>query len=219
MKILIAEDDPISRRVLETTLRKWGHEVLSTSDGRAACDAFSVPDAPQLGILDWMMPELDGPEVCRRLRARPGGESAYVILLTAKGTKEDIVIGLQAGADDYLTKPFDHGELQARLQVGQRILGLQGKLADRVTELEAALASVKQLQGLLPICSYCKSIRADKNYWQKVECYITDHSEARFSHGICPGCMDTVVKKELAEMNAILEAERRSAMPPAKPMA
>lgn len=208
MKILIAEDDPISRRVLDTTLRKWGHEVVATSDGRAALQALQGPDAPLLAILDWMMPEMDGPEVCRRLRAQPGSESAYVILLTAKGTKGDTITGLQAGADDYLTKPFDHGELKARLQVGQRVLAMQKKVADRVSELEAALARVKQLQGLLPICCYCKKVRDDKNYWQQVEGYIADHSEARFSHGICPECMDTVVKKELAELHKVLGGDR-----------
>ena len=198
MKILIAEDDPISCRVLETTLSKWGHEVVATRDGRTACETLQGPDAPRLAILDWMMPEMDGPEVCRRLRAQPGSEAVYVILLTTRGTRNDIIAGLQAGADDYLTKPFDHGELQARLQVGQRILNLQEKLAGRVSELEAALSRVKQLQGLLPICSYCKKVRADENYWQQVESYIADHTDARFSHGICPGCMETAVKKELA---------------------
>ena len=202
MRILIAEDDAISRRVLETTLRKWGHEVVTTPDGRTACEALQAQHAPLLAILDWMMPEIDGPEVCRRIRAQPGNVSTYIILLTAKGTKQDIVVGLQAGADDYLTKPFDHSELQARLQVGQRILTLQTKLTDRVIELETALTRVKQLQGLLPICSYCKKVRDDKNYWQKVECYVADHSEARFSHGICPECMDTVVKRELEAFQA-----------------
>ncbi len=209
MKILIAEDDPVSRRVLEAVLRKWGHEVVVTSDGRTAFEMLQGPGSPQLAILDWMMPEMDGPEVCRRLRALAGSESTYILLLTAKGTKQDIVAGLQAGADDYLIKPFDQSELQARLQVGQRILSLQTRLSDRVIELEEALTNVKQLQGLLPICSYCKKIRDDQNYWQKVEYYIADHSEIRFSHGICPDCMETVVKKELEEFNADLGAAER----------
>lgn len=200
MRVLIAEDDPISCSVLQTMLCKWGHEVVVTCDGGAACKALEEKGAPPLAILDWMMPEMDGPDVCRWLRSRPGSDSTYVILLTVKGTKQDIITGLEAGADDYLTKPFDHGELKARLQVGQRILALQAKLADRVKQLETALSWVKQLQGLLPICCYCKKIRDDKNYWQQVECYIAAHSEARFSHGICPECMDSIVKKELSEM-------------------
>src|SRR5439155_4831059 len=106
-----------------------------------------------------------------------------------------IVTGLQAGADDYITKPFDRGELQARLQVGRRIVELQKGLADRVRELEAALSRVRQLQGLLPICAWCKKIRDDQNYWHQVETYIGSHSDARFSHGICPDCLKTVMEK------------------------
>lgn len=199
MKILIAEDDPISGHVLEAALDKWGHEVVTTRDGRTAHAALVAEGAPTLAILDWMMPEMDGVEVCRRVRATPAGRAKYLILLTAKGTKADIVTGLQAGADDYLTKPFDHAELFARVQVGERILGLQSILARRVRELEEALGRVRQLQGLLPICSYCKKVRDDQNYWCQVETYISAHSEARFSHGICPDCMDTVVRRELAE--------------------
>jgi response regulator RpfG family c-di-GMP phosphodiesterase len=139
-------------------------------------------------VLDWLMPETDGVEVCRQARETPALKSAYIILLTSRGSKEDIVQGLQAGADDYVTKPFDHGELRARVQVGSRVVQLQSALADRVTELEEAIANVKQLQGLLPICSYCKKIRDDGNYWHRVESYIAGHANVRFSHGICPEC-------------------------------
>jgi DNA-binding response OmpR family regulator len=112
-----------------------------------------------------------------------------------------VVAGLQAGGDDYVTKPFDREELHARVKVGLRILQLQMNLADRVRELEEALASVKQLQGLLPICSYCKKIRDDQNYWQQVEGYISEHSGAVFSHGICPECYDKFVRPELKKLN------------------
>jgi DNA-binding response OmpR family regulator len=149
MRILIAEDDSISRRVLENALRKWGHEALLTRDGHTAFQALQGPDAPSLAILDWMMPGMSGLEVCRGVRAGAVGRSPYLILLTTKGTKEDIVAGLQAGADDYLTKPFNQDELQARLQVGLRTLALQKNLSDRVSELEEALSRVRQLQGLL----------------------------------------------------------------------
>jgi CheY-like chemotaxis protein len=156
------------------------------------------PDAPRLALLDWMMPGLDGPDVCRKVRGQAGREPPYLILLTSRGAKEDVVVGLHSGADDYLTKPFDRGELQARLQVGRRILTLQHSLADRVRELESALAQVKQLQGLLPICCYCKKIRDDQNYWQQVEQYIGKHSAARFSHGICPECWQKEVCPQFA---------------------
>jgi DNA-binding response OmpR family regulator len=188
MRILIAEDDPVSRRLLQAALIKWGHEVIVTTNGKEAWEALQQPSAPSLLVLDWLMPETDGVEVCRQIRETPALKSAYIILLTSRGSKEDIVQGLEAGADDYVTKPFDHGELRARVQVGSRVVQLQSALADRVKELEDAMASVKQLQGLLPICSYCKKIRDDGNYWHRVESYIAGHANVRFSHGICPDC-------------------------------
>ena len=190
MRVLIAEDDPVSRRLLQAALVKWGYEVIVTANGKEAWDALQAPDAPSLLVLDWLMPEVDGVEVCREARNTPALKSAYIILLTSRGSKEDIVEGLEAGADDYVTKPFDHGELRARVQVGSRVVQLQSALADRVTELEEAIANVKQLQGLLPICCYCKKIRDDGNYWHRVESYITGHANVRFSHGICPDCSE-----------------------------
>jgi sigma-B regulation protein RsbU (phosphoserine phosphatase) len=200
MKVLLAEDDPVSRHMLQIMLSKWGHEVLVNRDGQEAWDALHAPNAPRLAILDWMMPVMDGVEICRKLRAEasreasaPGGpQPTYIILLTAKARKEEIVEGLNSGADDYITKPFDSRELLARLNVGQRILELQSRLAQRVDELEKALAHVKALRGLLPICAWCHKIRDDHDYWQSVETYITDHSDARFSHGICPECFEKV---------------------------
>ena len=188
MKVLIAEDDPVSRRLLQAALIKWGYEVTVTTNGKEAWEALQAPDAPSLLILDWLMPEMDGVEVCRQARQLEALKSSYIILLTSRGSKDDIVQGLEAGADDYVTKPFDHGELRARVQVGSRVVQLQTALADRVKELEEAMANVKQLQGLLPICCYCKKIRDDGNYWHRVESYITGHANVRFSHGICPDC-------------------------------
>jgi DNA-binding response OmpR family regulator len=190
MKILIAEDDPVSRRLLQAALVKWGYDVVVTANGTEAWQALQNPDAPSLLILDWLMPEMDGIEVCREARQSPDHKSAYIILLTSRGSKDDIVNGLDAGADDYVTKPFDHGELRARVQVGSRVVQLQSALGDRVRELEEALTSVKTLQGLLPICCYCKKIRDDGNYWHRVESYIAGHANVRFSHGICPDCSD-----------------------------
>ena len=190
MKILIAEDDPVSRRLLQAALIKWGYEVSVTANGKEAWNALQAPDAPSLLILDWLMPEMDGVEICREARQNSALKSAYIILLTSRGSKEDIVKGLEAGADDYVTKPFDHGELRARVQVGSRVVQLQTALADRVKDLEDAIASVKTLQGLLPICCYCKKIRDDGNYWHRVESYISGHANVRFSHGICPDCSD-----------------------------
>ncbi len=190
MKILIAEDDSVSRRLLQAALVKWGYDVTVTADGRAAWEVLQSADPPRLLILDWLMPEMDGIEVCREVRRTEALKSAYIILLTSRGSKEDLIQGLEGGADDYVTKPFDHGELRARVQVGARVVGLQHTLAQRVQELEEAINSVKTLQGLLPICCYCKKIRDDGNYWHRVESYISGHANVRFSHGICPDCSD-----------------------------
>ncbi len=197
MRVLIAEDDAVSRRLLEARLAKWGYEVLSTKDGTEAWACLQEPGSPQLAILDWMMPGLSGLDVCALARGNAATGSKHLILLTARDSRADVVSGLTAGASDYMTKPFDVEELRARVQVGQRIVELQTSLAERVRELEAALSHVKQLQGLLPICLYCKKIRNDKNYWQQVEAYIMERSAARFSHGICPDCYEKLVKPEL----------------------
>jgi CheY-like chemotaxis protein len=198
MRILIAEDDPIARRVLHRTLESWGHEVRVARDGLEAWDALQAAGAPRLAILDGRMPGIDGPEVCRRARALPWAVPPYLLLLTARDHPEEVVLGLQSGANDYLTKPFNRQELQARLNVAVQAIRLHQALLDRVRELEEALARVKQLQGLLPMCSYCKKIRDDQNYWQQVEAYLCAHTDARFSHGICPGCWESVIKPELA---------------------
>lgn len=128
MRILIAEDDPVSRRLLEALLTKWGYEVIVTTDGEQAWDVLRSEEAPRIAILDWMMPVLDGPEVCRRVRARDNGAYVYLLLLTAKSQKDDIIRGIGAGADDYVTKPFDANELNARLRAGRRIIDLQAEL-------------------------------------------------------------------------------------------
>ena len=200
MRVLIAEDDSISRLLLEATLKRWGYDVVVTVDGTDAWTVLGGEEAPRLVILDWMMPGLDGIEVCRRVRALGGPTPPYVILLTAKGQREDVVAGLEAGADDYVTKPFDRAELRARLQTGTRIVELQRSLAERVRALEEALGQIKALRGLLPICAYCKKIRSDRDYWQEVEGYISEHSAAQFSHSICPECYERVVRPELDQM-------------------
>ena len=196
-RVLIADDDADSLMVLDRTLRSWGHEVVATRDGEEAWAALLANDAPDLAILDWMMPGIEGPEICRRVRALAKPVPPYLILLTAKGQSGDVVTGLESGADDFVTKPFDRQELKSRVRVGERMLSLQQGLADRVRELELALSQVKELKGLLPICSYCKAVRDDRNYWHRVETYIAAHSAARFSHGICPGCWKDVVEPEL----------------------
>lgn len=209
MKILIAEDDPDSRQLLQIMAGRWGYEPLEARDGVEALEALQQEDAPQLALLDIMMPRMDGLEVCRRAKEMSMAVPFYIIMLTAKTLPKEVVTGLEAGADDYLTKPFDPQELRARIKVGERILGLQTSLADRVTELEDALSKVKQLQGLLPICSYCKKIRDDQNYWEQVESYIAKHTEAQFSHGICPDCYAQFVTPDIERLQRQKEEEQR----------
>jgi diguanylate cyclase (GGDEF)-like protein len=149
MKILIAEDDPVSRRILTANLKSWGHEVVITQNGAEALAALEQENAPLLAILDWMMPGLDGPEVCRRLRSTNGGSPIYIILLTSLNRKEDLIEGLEAGADDYLTKPFDRNELRMRVQAGARVVELQSSLRQRVRELEEAIVERKLAEQAL----------------------------------------------------------------------
>lgn len=200
MKILIAEDESMSRFLLDTTLTKWGHEVIATTNGGQALEALQAVEPPQIAVLDWMMPGFDGAEICRKLRASTGVDSVYIIMLTARSEKSDMLEGLDAGADDYLTKPFDPKELKARLGVGIRLVETRLTLQKKVSELEDALAQVKQLQGILPICSYCKQVRDDHNYWLKVETYVAEHSEAQFSHSICPDCYRQNVQPQLDKL-------------------
>lgn len=190
MRILIAEDDLTSRAILKGMLEKFGHVVVVTVNGEEALRVMLQPDAPKLAILDWMMPQMDGREVVRRVRAIQSPESPpYLIFLTAKAEKADIIAGLDAGANDYLSKPFDVGELRARIEVAKRMIETQEQLAAKVRELSQALEQIKTLQGILPICSFCKKIRNDQGYWDQVESYIARHSDAHFSHSICPECM------------------------------
>lgn len=186
---MIADDEPETRRLLDRTVRDLGYDVTVAEDGREAWDVLHQPHAPRLAIIDWQMPGLNGLELCRRLREDDLTKSVYLVLLTGEGGTANRVVGLRGGADDYLTKPFDVDELAARLAVGGRIAELQERLAQRVRELEQTLAQVQRLRGLIPMCAWCKKVRTDRDYWQQVEEYIGEHSEARFSHGICPDCL------------------------------
>jgi diguanylate cyclase (GGDEF)-like protein len=138
--VLIAEDDPIFRRILESWFKRWDYRVTAVENGVDAWEVLQREDAPQLAILDWMMPGMDGIELCRRIRSRDQGVYRYVLLLTAKDDKQDVIAGLEAGADDYLTKPFDVNELRARVRAGKRILDLQAALIRAKDDLQFAAA-------------------------------------------------------------------------------
>jgi len=209
MKVLIAEDNRISSRILQIRLTKWGYEVVRASDGNDALEELTGNDAPQIAILDWMLPGIDGLEVCKQLRSLDGVEQPYIILMTDKATSENIVDGLNAGADDYLTKPFNDEELRARLHAGLRITQLQTALSQRITDLEFAMSKVRELQGLLPICSYCKTIRDDSAYWHQVTQYVSKDDHIPLAHDICPNCHEMHLQPEID----ILRTPRPSLLP------
>jgi DNA-binding response OmpR family regulator len=191
MRILLADDDAVSLTRLRSLLERGGDHVVLARDGDAAWSALQESEAPRLAILDWEMPGVEGPDLCRRVRADARLAGTYVILLTAHRRGSDVVEGLEAGADDYVAKPFDPDELRARVHVGQRVLGLQQRLEERVEELERALSQVRRLEGLLPMCAWCKKVRDERDYWQRVEEYVEGLSGAHVTHGMCPECFAT----------------------------
>lgn len=161
MKILIAEDDSTSRLILKAMLQKAGHEVVAMENGRTAWDAWRIEFFPVV-ISDWDMPELDGLGLCRQIRSKGDDRYTYIILLTARGGKANYLEGMEAGADDFLTKPADDDQLLARLHVAQRILGLRKQM--------------KQLEALLPVCAWCKKIRDEEGNWNQMETYISRYN-------------------------------------------
>lgn len=197
LQVLVADDEPVSRTVVGAMLKKAGYVVHYASDGEQAWQRLDSAAPPGIALLDWEMPGLQGPEVIERIRSKQSQTPTYIILLTSRDSSADIVRGLRAGADDYVTKPANEDELIARVNVGARVVRLQAALGDRVRSLEEALANVKALQTLLPMCAYCKSIRNDQNYWEKVETYFTQHSGVSFTHSYCPTCYDRFVRPQL----------------------
>lgn len=189
MRVLIAEDEPVSRRLLEIQLERAGYEITAVADGGQAWEVLTADDAPRLAVLDWMMPVIDGLEICRRVRADTTRSYVYIVLLTARSRDQDRETGFHAGADDFLTKPFEAQDLRSRLAVGKRILELQSALEARLAALEQARGEVVRLQGLLPICMHCKRIRDDTQRWTPLEQYIERHSDASFTHSLCCECL------------------------------
>jgi CheY-like chemotaxis protein len=176
MKILIAEDDPVSVKILQFTLEHYGHDVITTADGKEAWEVFDR-EPVRVIVSDWMMPGLDGLELCRKVRERPKTEYTYFILLTAINTgRDNLRKAMDAGIDDFLTKPLDREAIMMRLRVAERILEFT--------------TQIRQLKELIPICMYCKRVRDDSDYWDQVETYISTHTGSTFSHGTCPECFE-----------------------------
>lgn len=189
MKVLLAEDEAVSRRLMEVHLDKWGFEVVGARDGAEAWVHLQQHPDVEMAVLDWMMPEVDGVDLIHRIRNELPGRSLYVIVCTARSGVEDLVTALDAGADDYLRKPFRQEELRARLRVGVRTIALERALRRRIADLDAALRHVRTLQGLLPICMHCKRIRNGEQVWERLESYLEEHADVEFSHGLCDECL------------------------------
>ncbi len=190
MRVLIADDGLTIRKLLETYLTHWGYDVVPVSDGRQAWEVLKNPDAPRLVILDWLMPGMDGVDVCRKVRQLKYGNLFYIIVFTSLEDKKDLVTALDAGADDFIIKSFDRDELKARIKVGERVARLKSELNNRVRELEESVAHVKQLQGILPICMHCHKIRDDQEVWKRLDRYIAEHTDVMLSHCLCPECYE-----------------------------
>jgi CheY-like chemotaxis protein len=185
MKILAVEDDPLALMVLEASLRQLGHEVTLAADGAEAWERWRRGGGERVVVSDWLMPGLTGLELCGRLRAA-GPDYTYFILLTQQSaTDENQEVALAAGVDDFLSKPVNPRELRQRLRVAERILGYTRQ--------------VRTLESFLPICSYCKNVRDDKNYWQAIETYMHRSAGTNFSHGVCPDCYESQVRPMLAK--------------------
>jgi sigma-B regulation protein RsbU (phosphoserine phosphatase) len=188
VKILAVEDDAVSRAVLRKALHRLKHDVIEAADGEEAWEKLQA-DPVRVVVSDWMMPKADGLDLCRRIRARPGKDYTYFILLTSRdATEENQRTSAEAGVDDFLTKPLDLTELWTRLRVAERILHYT--------------TQVRQLEELLPICSYCKKIRDDQNYWQQMEGYINERTGSEFSHSVCPDCYTRVLIPEIEKIKA-----------------
>jgi len=182
MKVLVAEDDRTSRALLQGSLLKLGYEVIEAVDGASAWDALARAGAPRIIVSDWVMPDTDGLELCRRVRARKDAPYVYFILLTGKMLGAGhYAKAMDDGVDDFLTKPLDIDALRIRLRVAERIV----QLTERVRTLE----------GILPMCAYCRRIRDEKGSYQSLEDFVSVKTPAQFSHGVCPEC----AKKHFSE--------------------
>jgi PleD family two-component response regulator len=188
-RVLVAEDHARTRESLLALVKHHGYEATGVADGVAALNTIIGSDPPDIALVDWEMPRMDGLRLCQAVRALHAPSYVYMILVTARDTPEDVIAGLDAGADDFLTKPVDAAQLLARMRSGERVLALEHRLERRITELEESQEKVRKLKRLLPICMYCKKIRDDGEYWREIEAYIHDQTGTDFSHGICPNCM------------------------------
>ncbi len=188
MKILIAEDEYTTRLMVQVSLENWGYSVNSVADGKEAWNAFQKVETPDIAILDWEMPEVDGVELCKRIKNLQRANPVYVIILTGRDSQKDILQGFDAGADDYMTKPFNDDELRARVRVAERLVTIQSSLSQSVEELKLALDMVDTLQGSVPVCNGCQKIEGENGDWYTLNESINERFDMRFTPELCPQC-------------------------------
>lgn len=204
--ILVVDDMPNNLRILDLLLTDAGYETRLIPSGKLALMSIEN-EIPDLILLDIRMPGMDGFETCRKIREIPNCEMIPILFISALSDTTDKVTAFKCGGMDYITKPFQTEEVLARVDIHLKIHKLQMILEDRNRELEEALENIKTLNGLLPICSNCKKIRDDSGYWEQIESYIGSHSDAEFSHSICPDCF----KELYPDLVDDLEKEERPA--------
>ncbi len=197
MKILLVEDDKILRKILKEEIKNhFKFEIVETERGIKAIN-FEKDEEVKIVPLDWELPDIDGIRVWNFLRKINRKTYPYIIMLTGKNKKEDIILGLNQGTDDYIGKPFDLKEMIARIKVGKRTISILDVLREKIDALENSLKEINILKGLLPICSYCKSIMVDEDYWEKLEDYLLKNTEVKLSHGVCPECYSKHIEPKL----------------------
>lgn len=187
--VLVAAGDPIIRQALESYLGSWDCETVMVLDDRELLHRFELDNHPSLLIIDGAMEGMDTDAVCRHIRLASHTVRPYIILISHGGASERSVFDADSGPDDLLDSPFTEREFHARVSAAMRIIDLETELSSLLLKLRQATTKIQKLNGLLPICSHCKKIRDDRGYWNEVEKYISDHSDAEFSHTICPGCL------------------------------
>jgi PleD family two-component response regulator len=192
VRVLVAEDDETARNALVRLLQREGYEVTVANDGQAAIDVLLAPDPPNIALIDWGMPRLDGIHVCWAVRSIPSNPYTYIIMVTGRDEATDALAAFSAGVDDFLSKPLDSLQLLARLRCGERVLGLEKRCAERIVELEKSAEEVRHLKRLLPVCTECKTVRDDSEYWEDIEAYLRDPAGAMPGRGVCPDCMESV---------------------------